>query len=353
MKKILLGIIILTVIITCKSEDEEPVMNNDFFEAYYSDNILPSIKNLRIALEIQQTNITNFQESKSDEDYEKILSQWLASAKAYSKYEIYNLGLIKENFYNINIYNYPINNISIEKNITDKNIYNESYFSTQSTKVKGLATLEYLLFNNQNSTEAKTILLNDPYRIAYLSGVNQELIRLANAIIDTWENGYKNTFIAANGSICTNNAKCLSINQIINVLDVAKVTKIGKPSGFEKSNNIAPTNLQAYRSKNSLLLIQAMLEEVKDVYFNRNTNYATMVNAINTSKEISNEIALKLMHIEQDITTLNNNLFEAISTNPESVRSVYNNLRDLSILFSVDITSALSVTVLPTDNDGD
>ncbi|WP_422091824.1 imelysin family protein [Tenacibaculum ovolyticum] len=353
MKKILLGIIILAAIITCKSEDEEPVMDTNFFETYYSDNILPSIKNLKIALETQQTNITNFQASKSNEDYEKLLSQWLTSAKAYSKYEIYNLGVIKKSFYNISIYNYPVNISAIEKNITDKSIYNESYFSTQSTTAKGLATLEYLLFSNQNSTEAKTLLLNDSYRIAYLAGVNQELIRLTNAIINTWENGYKDTFIAANGSICTNNAKCLSINQIINVLDVAKVTKIGKTAGFEKSNNTVPTNLQAYRSKNSLLLIQAMLAEVKDVYFNSSTNFATMVNAINTSEEISNKIAAKFSDIEQEVTTLNNTLFEAISTNPESVRSVYNNLRDLSILFSVDITSTLSVTVLPTDNDGD
>ena len=353
MKKLLFGIIILTTIITCKTDDEEPLMDNTFFEAYYSDNILPSLKKFKITLQTLQTNITNFQVSKSDEDYDKIISQWLLSAKVYSKSEVYNLGLIKNNFYNLNIYNYPINTNLIESNITQKTTYNTSYLSTQSTVVKGFATLEYLLFGNQNSTEAKILLLNDPHRLDYLLGITQELIRLSQNTIDTWENGYKTTFINANGTICTDNAKCLSINQIINVLDVAKVTKIGKPAGFENSDNITPTNLQAYRSKTSLLLIQAMLAEVKYVYFNSKTNYATMVNAINTSKEISNEIAIKFDNIEQKITSLNNNLFDAVNTDAESIKPIYLELKDLITLFSVDVTSTLSVTVLPTDNDGD
>ncbi|MCD8445550.1 imelysin family protein, partial [Tenacibaculum finnmarkense] len=149
------------------------------------------------------------------------------------------------------------------------------------------------------------------------------------------------------------NAKCLSINQIINVLDMAKVTKVGKPAGFEKSSNSVPTGLQAYRSKNSLLLIQAMLAEVKDVYFNRKTNYASMVNAIDNSKKISDEIAKKFDAVDKEITALNTPLFDAINTDAKTVKPLYNALKELSILFAVDVTSILSVTVVPTDNDGD
>ena len=73
---------------------------------------------------------------------------------------------------------------------------------------------------------------------------------------------------------------------------------------FEKSSNSVPTGLQAYRSKNSLLLIQAMLAEVKDVYFNRKTNYASMVNAIDNSKKISDEISKKFDAVDKEIIPL-------------------------------------------------
>ncbi|MBE7697653.1 imelysin family protein [Tenacibaculum finnmarkense] len=357
MKKIIFGIfgiLLISFVFSCKNQGEEPiVMDNVFFETYYSDNILPSLTNFKQTLKTQQTNIANFKASKSDADYKKLAAQWLVSAKAYSKTEVYNFGLIKNNYYSLNIYNYPINTALIEKNIADKSIYNQGYFSKQSTTKKGLGTLEYLLFGKQNSTEAKTLLLNDSFRMAYLEAINDELIRLSQVIIDTWEEDYKNNFANANGSTCSENAKCLSINQIINVLDMAKVTKVGKPAGFEKSSNSVPTGLQAYRSKNSLLLIQAMLAEVKDVYFNRKTNYASMVNAIDNSKKISDEIAKKFDAVDKEITALNTPLFDAINTDAKTVKPLYNALKELSILFAVDVTSILSVTVVPTDNDGD
>lgn len=353
MKKTLLLSLIIITFLSCKNDEEETITNDNFFELYYTDNILPRLQNFNQSLKTQENNIANFQASKNNEDFEKILNQWLICAKAYSKIEVYGFGLIKDKFYNINLYNYPINTSKIENNISEKVIYNTNYFKTKSTVTKGIGAMEYLLFGNQNSTEAKSLLLNDSFRIDYLLGLSKELIRLSQDLINTWENEYKNTFTNLKGSICNKSAKCLTINQIINVLDVAKVTKIGKPAGFENSGNTIPNTLQAFRSKKSLLLIEAMLKEVKHVYFNSNTNYAFKVNSIDTTNKISDKIHEKFNKLEQDISTFNNNLYDGISTNPQNLLSIYNGLKELSILFAVDVTSLLSVTVLPTDNDGD
>lgn len=354
MKQLLLAMVFLVILTSCKSGDDTGViMNNDFYESYYTDNILPSLEQFKQELELLKQFTLDFETSNSDTDYQKVLAQWLTSAKAYSISEVYKFGLIKQRFFDLNIYNYPVNTTQIENNIAEKTTYDTNYFSSESTVNKGLAALEYLLYVDFNSENAKTALLNDAFRLDYLLGVMDELLIQANELISTWQNEYFDIYINANESLCNNNARCLTINQIINVLDVAKVTKIGKPAGFEKSDNIAPDNLEAYRSRNSLVLIEVMLAEVKHVYFTSDTNISSLVNSVDDKNQISAQIQNKFNALEQEITIFNNNLYDGITTNPESVRPLYDTLKELIVLFSVDVTSILSVTVLPTDNDGD
>lgn len=343
------------IIIACGSDDDSPTISNkQFYTSYYQDNILPSITKFKQELELLKKITSDFQTSTTDENYQKIVLQWLEAAKAYSKAEVYNFGMIKQRFYDVNIYNYPINTNKIESNIIEATNFDANYFSTKSTVTKGLSTVEYLLYGNDfNMLQAKEKLLNNSNRFNYLIGTINELLRQSDGIINTWKDEYFQIYINADQSICTENAKCLTINQIINVLDIAKVTRIGKPAGFEKSDNVDAEILEAYRSRNSMLLIKAMLEEVNHVYFNSNTNISTLVDNINTSKEISTQIKNKLNILEEQIASFNNNLFDAVNSNPQSIRPMYISLKELTTLFSVDVTSILSVTTLPTDNDGD
>ncbi|GGD04847.1 imelysin family protein [Hyunsoonleella pacifica] len=354
MKYLIVVFTFILITTSCKSNDDtEIIMNNDFYQSYYEENILLSLEKFTEELEVLKQYVLDFETSNSDIDYDKLTTQWLVTAKAYSRAEIYNFGLIKQRFFDINIYNYPINTTQIENNITEEANYDANYFTTKSTVIKGLGTLEYLLFKDFNPKIAKAELLNDTSRLDYVLGVTDELIRQANLMINTWQTEYLNIYTNANESLCSNNAKCLTINQIINVLDVAKVTKIGKPSGFEKSDNVSPNSLEAYRSRNSLALIEAILSEVEYVYFTSKTNISSLVNSIDNTNKISTQIQNKLNTIDQEIILFNNNLHDGITSNPESIRPIYNALKELNILFAVDISSILSITVLPTDNDGD
>ncbi len=96
-----------------------------------------------------------------------------------------------------------------------------------------------------------------------------------------------------------------------------------------------------------------MLEEVRYVYFNSEAHFSSMVNRIDGAQTISNEIKTKMDALDEEISLFNNNFYDAINTNPSSVLPIYNALKELTTLFAVDVTSTLSVTVLPTDNDGD
>ena len=352
MKKLRLSVlVVLLTMMGCHKDDTQPM--DVFYENYYDTNIVPALANFKSAIETQITYTEQFQENTTLENLENLQNQWKTVATNYAKARIYNFGRVKDLFYDVNIYNFPINTTTIETVISNHNSADIESFATKSTTIKGLGTLEYLLFNNQNTTEAFHLFEQDSFRGDYLLGVSNEVLNQINSLIILWEDGYKTEFANSSGKVCTENARCLAFNQIINVLDVNKVTKIGKPAGLEKSDNSAPTLLEAYRSENSLALIKASLEEIEYVYSSSEVNFAAIVDNIDTSKELSKQIALNFAEVYANIEAFDISLYRAITEGSSKVETLYNSFTVLNNHFSVDGASLLSVTVLPTDNDGD
>lgn len=355
MKK-LYALLFAIFVTACKSDsDPEPqvTLDSEFYQNYYNVNISPALTNFKTEIETEVTYIQNFITTPSSDNYTLLTDQWLICAKAYAKARVYDFGEIEDGFFDKNIYNFPINTTIVEYNIDEETSFDSDYFSTKSTVTKGLGAMEYLIYANNNTDNAKALLLENPYRLDYLLGLAQEILRQTDLMITTWENGYYSTFINANASSCTSNATCLSVNQLINIIDVTKVTKIGKTAGFESSSSTAEENLEAFRSRSSLLLIEAMLDEVKKAFQEGDSNFAMVVDQIDSSGLISKSIETKFSEISSVIAALDNNLYDAILTDTSTIEPIYYALSDLTILFSVDVASALSITVLPTDNDSD
>ncbi len=330
------------------SEDNNT--NSQFYQNYYSDNILPALTTFKQTTERQVSLINDFQKEKSIANFEKIQQQWLTCAVSYSKARVYNFVEVKKQFFDIRIYNFPANTTSIESNIKEQTTFNNAYFARKSSTTKGLAAMEYLLFDTSESLD---LLHQDVHRNNYLLGIANELLQEANSLLRFWEEEYKNQFINANDKLCVNNARCIAFNQIINVLDVARVTKLEKPAGINTLSNPSVTLLEAFRSGNSLALITAQLNEIEYIYFNSTTNFASLVNDIDTDAVLSPAIKVAFENVYTEIDTLDTNLEEAIVNNPLQTVSIYNALNELIRLFSVDGASLLSVTTLPTDNDSD
>lgn len=68
---------------------------------------------------------------------------------------------------------------------------------------------------------------------------------------------------------------------------------------------------------------------------------------------MSNAIDNAFNNVYSNIDAIDSSLYDAILNDDEHVELLYNSLFDLVKHFSVDAASILSVSVLPTDNDGD
>ena len=147
--------------------------------------------------------------------------------------------------------------------ILDKTTFDTDYIINISTVSKGLAGMEYLLYNDENSINNLNLLQEDMYRVSYLLAITKENLRQINLLINFWEQGYKTTFEGYKSLSCVENARCLAFNQLINIIDIIRVTKIGKPAGLEKSPNINLAILEAFRSRSSLKLIKSSFDKTK------------------------------------------------------------------------------------------
>ncbi len=353
-KKILLILATILIIVACKNDEDNDVLTIEtFHQDYYNINISPAIVNFKSEIEKQIVLSERLKNDTSIENLNKLQEQWLISAKAFSKTKAYNVLAIKALYYDIILYNFPIKTEFIENNIAEKTNYNSDYFRNNSTVSKGLGTLEYLLYNNQNTNTALSLLKENSYRIDYLLGVTEDVLKQTNLLINFWESEYKETFKKATSISCSENARCLAFNQLINILDIIRVTKIGKPAGLEGSNSSAIESLEAYRSESSLELIKSSIEEVQNAYTNSNVNFSKIVDEIADSSDASNAINNSFKNVFGYINAIDTSLYIAIQENNPNVELLYESLFDLVKYFSVDAASILSVTVFPTDNDGD
>jgi hypothetical protein len=345
----------IVLLSSCSKEntDTTPSSIDLFHEEYYNVNILPSLNNFKTEITKQIELTEAFQANTSEENFTLVQEQWVNAAISFSKTRVYNFVDIKTLYFDLIIFNFPANTALIENNITNQTNFNTDYIENSSTVSKGFTAMEYLLFNEEGTKSSLTLLQEDTSRVNYLLAITQENLRQINKLIDFWEQGYKTTFEGYKSLSCVENARCLAFNQLINIIDIIRVTKIGKPAGLEKSPNIDLSILEAYRSRTSLKLIKSSLQEVQKAYATSSVNFANIVDEIAGSSEISTKIENSFTTVFNNIDAIDGDLYTAISNGDESVATLHTSLLTLLQYFSVDGASILSVNVLATDNDGD
>jgi len=316
-------------------------------------NISPALQNFKTAIDSQIVLTERFHENPTEENLKELQDQWLVSATSFSRMSAYNVKAVKALFFDLIIYNYEVTPSKIEENIADKTTFDEDYFLTKTTVSKGLGAVEYLLFNNQDSEMAFNLLIQDPFRMDYLLGATHNVLEKTNSLINFWESDYKEVFANSTETSCAVNARCLAFNQLINVIDVIRVTKLGKPAGLESSSTTNVEGLEAFRSENSLILLRSAIEEIEYVYSESTINFSEIVNDIAGSTEVTGAINTSFNKTYTLIDGINTSLYTAIENEDPNVELLYDSLLTLVQYFSVDAASILSVTILPTDNDGD
>jgi uncharacterized protein len=359
MKKYIFLVLILPFLFYC-SHNKEIDEVSSFDETELIENLattilLPSIHTFKLEAQSLEQAVKVYKNAPSEQNLIPIKKQWIATSKCYAAIYMFNIGEVKRSFTHQILYNWPVFPESVENYLTQYPSITEETITAFGSSSKSLPGIEYLLFESDLSSVHHK-LTNSSKRLNYLFHCSVQLSKNAEKLYSKWspeEEDYLHQFIQNTNNSIGGSFNML-YNGIYNVIDNAKVTKIGKPSGLEKSDALIPEILQAQFSGISKELVLENILAAEQLFFTSNgVNISQYIDVVSGNKELSIELKTKFDDCINSLNTLDTPLNEAIYSEKDKVQNIHEALDKLREFLAVDIRGYLLIIITSTDNDGD
>jgi len=367
MKKISILLLAGLFLWGCSQEGEPEVKNEDNFDRSamlqnWADNIIIPAYETYVAELSELTQAKNAFVTKSDlSSFQALKTQWLEAYIAWQRVSMFEIGKAEEltlrDYTNI----FPTDAEEIEENITSGQ-YNLELPSTRAQQ--GFPALDYLL---HGSAESEATILarfeGNPAMMTYLSDLADRLEMLSTQVLDDWKSGYRDTFIASDGSNASS-----SVNKFLNDFlfyyeKALRAGKIGIPAGVFSNTPLSDRVEALYKRDASKVLFETALQAVVDFFngrhFNENAtgeslvNYLDFLNTITQGESLSALINDQFQEAIDAGQALDDNFYNEVETNNQAMLKTYDALQANVILMKVDMFQALNIKVDYVDADGD
>ncbi|MEM9078811.1 MAG: imelysin family protein, partial [Bacteroidota bacterium] len=301
MKNPLFLVVLLLFIGSCDEKVKDRTFDVDLFLREVTQKvILPTLDDFKIQAEQLTQETESYVTSPSLEQLEIVRKQWVKTAYAYERTYNFHFGPAKSKFIHRAIYNWPTVPETIENLLSSKE-FNEETMAKASPQVKGLAALEYLLYNEDIDKVHTQMTEQEPRRV-YLLHCANFLEGQANRLVSIWaEEGenYAETFVTSRDTGLKNSFNLL-FNGLFNAINTAKFTKIGKPGGLEKSPRTNPQKVQAPYSNESLALTRESVEVIEEVFFgNDHPNISEYISSLAEDEVVNGRIKTAIQDIKE------------------------------------------------------
>lgn len=287
--------------------------------------------------------------------------QWKETRHWWKQCEAYILGAPAELYINFKIDKWPTNQTFIDNNIGGASTLNEVFVESQGSTAKGFSAIEYLVFNtNGDSAVLKkfTTDINATRRMDYLLALTLNLKSKATYLAQIW-NDYLPDFETNERSDIYG-----SLSQLINaqttLLEQIVNAKLGAPLGKTNGDVALPESAEDYLSKESLSDIRINLAGIQEAYlcsFGGNSGKGVR-DLLNYNKDEKGAVLISSLDSKfaECFTALDKitvPLSEAVITQKPEVEELSTKVRELLILYKLDMAGNLGITITFNDNDGD
>ena len=355
----------------CDREEPGKIDNRDRAPMliHWADNIvIPSYENFRTLLG-ELTNASNsFAESPSSSSLLELRNVWTDTYIGWQKVELFEFGPADKytlrNFFNI----YPANVAAIFQNIANPsaNLDVPANYTTQ-----GFPALDYLINgvggNDGEIVEFYTDGVEGPARINYLQKLVTRMTSRLDNVMAEW-NTYRDTFVSRTG-LDIGSSTGLVVNAYVLYYErFIRSGKFGIPSGAMTTSGGTefPEKVEAvYKRDISLTLAKTAHQAVIDFFLGKDAmtgetgpslkSYLDALDARDvTSGSLLSEIILAQLEVAQaSMNPLSEDLYQEVLTNNDGMIAVFAEMEKATRMLKVDLTSAMSITITYTDNDGD
>ena len=340
--------LVLVLIAACKpntntkSYDTAPMLKN------LAENIiLPNY----IALETKVISLNDavlvLKNTPNSANLTDAQNKFLDAYKAWQKVSPFQFGPAEDVALNtINIY--PTDTAQINGNI-NSGTYNLE--TASNIDASGFPALDFLLFYGTES-EILNRFMNANFA-NYAVDVAEQIKTKVNVVKSDWQTSYSSKFMASTDLSVGGSLSLLTNALVLNFEKDAREAKIGIPAGVRTLNQIVPQNVEAFYSKNSILLAKEHIAGFKTLYEGNNgASFKTIL--ISLGKEtLANNISTHILNIETSLNTLSDPFDSMLNANNEPALAAYAEYQKLLPLLKVDMTAALGLLITYSDSDGD
>lgn len=375
MKKLKIQILFLlaSTLVSCVDTPEEqtkPEVSNDRKEMltfWVDEMILPSYANFEkdlLALKISAGEFTN---NPTEASLATVRTSWVQAYISWQNVEMYEVGPAEKytlrSFFNI----YPADVSGIENNISSGNA-NLNLPATYAQQ--GFPALDFLL--NGVAEQKENILSyyldseKGAERLDYVTTLVSRMDTLLNQVISDWNGSVKADFINRTGLDIGSSTASVVNAYVLYYERHVRSGKFGIPSGatIASAGTPNPEKVEAYYKKDISGKLAKTAQKAFSDFFNGTANgkqgislksYLNSIDAKDpsTGKLLSAYIEEQLSIIDNLVGSLSDDYNFQIETDNEAMVKVYQEMQKAVRILKVDMTSAMSITITYTDNDGD
>jgi predicted lipoprotein len=332
-----------------------------------ADNIvIPSYGKFKIKLDAMTAKSTAFTNAPGTVTLTEFRAAWVEAYIEWQKVELFDFGPGQveaiRSYFNI----YPANEVLIATNINTGVSVNLEVSAAYPTQ--GFPALDYLI-NGLGTTDAAilTFYTSAPdaaKRIDYLKKLVQRMNTVFNKVNTDWAT-YRNQFVDRTGIDASSSTSVMVNSYVLNYERFIRSGKFGIPSGAMMGGVVAADKVEALYKKDISLSLAKAAQQASIDFFNgkgsvngtEGPSFKTYLDGLNAKDgqgvKLSQTILNQFAATTAKMNLLTENLNNEVKTNNQKMIDVYTEMQKSVKMLKVDMTSAMSITISYTDNDGD
>lgn len=366
MKKPLL-IVVVVVSAQLTSCFNEPFDRKAMLESLGSDVVIPMYEAFADETATLVDDAKAFCNGTSGSRLEDLQDQWKAARFAWKRTEIINFGPSVEQPWRLGpkIDSWPVREDTVEANLASDQPLTFEVVRTLGASSRGLATMEYLIFDPDGVGIALEKFENDDngQRCNYTVALAEDLQVNADAMVRAWSpqgDDYLGDLLAAGEPgapfMSIRDATNEVVNRMLFLTENIMREKLGAPLGLDSGGAPRPERVESPYSDHSIEDILANLEGLENLYrgrFESRQGIGVQLWVRWYSPDVDWQMLTEITESRWAIEAIPPPLRHAVVNDPELVRAAYDQIRELRNAIGVDVINALAGSVTFNETDGD
>ena len=324
----------------------------------YVDNVvLPTYNDLKAKNSQLYSAVVAFGDAPSDANFQKICDAWLSAREPWESSEAFLFGPVADYGLDPNMDSWPLDQEAIVNTLMSQQ-WNEMEWTgdydedddaiAAAQNIRGFHTLEFLAFRDGkartlNDTASDDDPANTVYNESnanawaqYMRNTAQLLVDDVTLLVDSWNNGYAESFKSHNSGDFTSGLSCIEqlIDGCVDIAGEVGGAKIGEPYDLYVSGKTT----EALYAVESWYSWHSRDDYTNNIYSIRNAYYGSRDGSINTNS-LSKLVAKYNSELDAKVKAAIKDAADAIQAIPQPFR---NNINSAEAADAMDACAELA-----------